>query len=329
MAKVNGFKLAAKAADAKSTIPILCQVYVSAGFAVGNDLDIEIIAPCELPDGAYNVKGELVAKPADRADYQTLNTPGLAGADAAPLGDLAAMLARVESAISTEETRYYLNGVYCEFKGGLKFTAVDGHRLLHYSVPAESDSDLVPFKARREAIAPFILPRQTVKAITSIKGGRWTLKATETRFEFRDSVSGVVIRSKTIDGCFPEYTRVIPRDGFTETLTGDSKACLDVFKRVASYGAERSKSVKVNGARLFMRPPEIAPLETTWPVEVEAEGDAMEIGFNAGYVRDMLTVATLDKGARVIFRLRDPASPIRVEFPACPGLVGVVMPLRV
>jgi len=320
MAKVNGFKLAAKAADSKSLIPILSQVYVSAGFAVANDLDMEIIAPCELPDGAYNVRGELVAKPADRADYQTLNTPGLAGQDAAPLGDLGAMLARVESAISTEETRYYLNGVYCEFKGGLKFSATDGHRLLQF---APENSPSFP------GIAPFILPRQTVKIITGIKGGRWTIKATETRVEFRDSVSGVVIRSKTIDGCYPDLHRVIPRDGFTETLTGEAKQCLDVFKRVAAYGKERSKSVKVNGSFLFMRPPEIAPLETTWPVDVESDGDAMEIGFNAGYVRDILTVATLDKGARIIFRLRDPASPVRVEFPACPGLVGVVMPLRV
>lgn len=321
MAKINGFKLAAKAADKKSIIPILNQVYVSDGRAIATNCDIEIIAPCDMPDGAYNVRGEPVAVPADRADYVSLSTPELDGAEDKYIGDLAAMLARVAPAMSKEETRYYLNGVFFEFKGGLKLTAVDGHKLLHF---APEDSVDYP------EIEPFILPRETVNHICAVKCGVWFMKATKTRVEFRDSVSGVVIRSKFVDGSFPEYTRVIPKGGFRETISGDAKACLAVAERCAKYGADRSKAVKIEGKSLTMRPADIAPLEIEWPVTIDNDGgDPITIGFNAGYIRDMLTIAAMDKAAQFAFQLRDYASPIRVDFPACPGLVGVVMPLRV
>jgi len=316
----DGFKLVAKAADAKSIIPILSQVYVCGGFAIATDCDIEVIAATAMPDGAYNVKGEPLAKAADRDDYVTLNTPELASADAVPLGDFAAMVALVFPAISYEETRYYLNGVYCEFQGGLKVTTCDGHRLLH----------LAPPNAPAFEFAPFILPRETAKLLAGIRGGNWSLKATATRVEFRDSVSGVVIRSKVVDGSYPDYHRIIPKMGFKQTWTGDSKDCLEVAKRCAAYGSSRLKSIKFDGGNMTVRADadDLAPLETKWQLAIEGEGDPVTIGFNASYVRDFLTVAAGVKDSVFSIRLTDSASPVRFEF-ATPGLVGVLMPLRV
>ena len=315
MAKFDGFKLAAKAADAKSKIPILNQVRVFGGVAYGNDLDTEICAPTQMADGAYNVKGQPVAKPADFDDYQTLLTPELSAAESVPLGAYDAILSLVASAMSVEETRYYLNGTYCEFKGGLKVTAVDGNRLLHFAAPQSDALNL----------EPFILPREVAKIIASVKGA-WSLKATPTRVEFREQFTGLVIRSKTIDGAFPDYQRVIPKQGFNGSIEGNGKPCLAVVKQCASYGSSRSKSMKVDGSSLTVRADldDLKPLETTWPVQVK--GDPITIGFNVVYVRDMLTVAGADD---FVIWLTDSASPVRVDFPQTPGLVGVLMPLRV
>ncbi len=321
MAKINGFKLAAMAAAKKSKLPLLTQIFVRDGFAFANNCDIEVIAPCLMNNGAYNTRGEPLANPAPESDYQGLAIPELYTAPVYEAGDLAALIARVEKGISTEETRYYLNGVFFEFKGGLKLTTCDGHRLLHYNT-GKPGAD----------IESFILHRETVKIISSVKGGDWQIRVTPNRLRFVDIKSGLVIITKPIDGSFPDYQRVIPKESFYEKHTGNAKDCLAVIERFAKYGAERSKAIKVHGKNLTMRPPNIAPMESQWPIDCERliDNDSpIEIGFNAGYLRDMLTVAAMDKGAGFAFMLRDCASPIRVEFPACPGLVGVVMPLRV
>lgn len=338
MAKINGFKLAALAADKKSTIQLLRQVFVSNGRAFATNLDLEVSAPCDMASGAYNVKGEPLASPAPESDYQGLWNADIDRAPIYKAGDLAALINRVAAAISTEKTRYYLNGVFIEFKGGLKLTATDSHRMLHYDT-GKPGAD----------IESFILHRETAKLIASIKGGDWQIRVTPTRLQFTEVNSGVVVISKPINGAYPEYHRVIPKGEFAESLSGDAKACLESIKRCASYGSERSKSVKVEGASLTVRTADLAPLFTTWPVSVEfgtaerrtldSEGqpvwesytpdESLTIGFNSVYLRDMLNIAALDKGGAFIMRLRDPASPARIEFPACPGLVGVTMPLRV
>jgi DNA polymerase-3 subunit beta len=321
MAKLDNFKLAAKAADAKSTIPVLQQVFVSGGFARATDLDLEVIAPTYKANGAYNKRGEPLANAVPASDYQTLRTPGLAAAIACPIGDIAADLRKVESAIPTEETRYYLNGVFMEFQKGLKLTATDGHRLLHYtargvhSIPLDIDS--------------FILPREAAKLIASIKGGDWTVKRHEYRVEFHDTVSGVTIISKMIDGSYPDYNRVIPKGPFNNVLRGEVKPCLDIISQCAKYGAERSKSVKMTGETLEMRPADLAPLSISWPVKVDSTdyGRAIQIGFNAMYLKQMLEAC--GKAGEFALNLSDESSPARFDFPTVPGLVGVCMPLRV
>jgi len=320
MAKINMFKAVAKAADKKSILPVLTQVFVEHGRAKATNLDIEIIAPVDMAPGAYNVKGELLSNPAPFAEYAPMMTPELSRANVIPLGDIASMIRKVMPAVSTEETRYYLNGIFFEFQAGLKLTATDGHRLFHYS-PESVPND----------IESFILPREACAAIAAIKGGIWSMQAANGRVSFSDSVSGIIINSKMIDGTFPDYNRVIPRGPFQVTLSGDAAPCLAVFTRCAKYGSNNAKNIKVTGNALEMRPHEVAPLVETWPVDVfvDSEGKLFDIGFNATYVRDILQVAASTDGGKFSMLMSDHASPVRFEFPTIPGLVGVLMPLRV
>ena len=320
MAKINMFKMVAKAADKKSILPVLTQVFVNDGRARATNLDIEVIAPVDMESGIYNVKGESLVNPAPFEEYISLMTPELSWANPVWLGDFAALIRKVLPAVSTEETRYYLNGIFCEFKDGLKLTATDGHRMFHYS-PESTSHD----------IESFILPRETCNAIAAIKSGIWQMQHAGGRVSFTDTVSGIVINSKLVDGSFPEYTRVLPKGPFIKTISGDAAPCLDVFTVFAKYGPQKAKHVKFSGKSLEMRAPDVQTLTQSWPIEntVNPESSDFDIGFNAVYMRDILQVAASTDGGRFNMLMTDYASPARFEFPTIPGLVGVLMPLRV
>lgn len=255
------------------------------------------------------------------------------------------MLSRVRPAVSTEETRYYLNGVFFEFLAYLQLTATDGHRLLSYATPhkiAQPESG--------EKIPPFILPRKTVDMVLKAGGVQWTLAYTPDHRARFTNENGVTIESKLVDGSFPDYPRVIPKGPFAYTLAGEVKPCLDAAKTLAGYGSERSKSVKVTGRELYMHPPEVAPLQMQWPVDVTldmvsrkrylpgpdsvptwVEEQAEEVQatrFNARYLREMLEIPG-KLGGTFTLAYADAASPARLSWSALPGLTGVMMPLRV
>lgn len=341
MAKtIDGFKLAASVLE-KSTIPILAAAYVKGGRVFATDLDIQITAPTDKPDAFYTKKGEPLAHsfPPEDVPYMSTVMP----AYVLDLGDLPGMLSRVRPAVSTEETRYYLNGVFFEFLAYLQLTATDGHRLLSYDTPHK-----IAQPASGEKIPPFILPRKTVDMVLKAGGVQWVLAYTPDHRARFTNENGVTIESKLIDGAFPDYSRVIPKGPFAYTLTGEVKPCLDAAKTLAGYGSERSKSVKVTGRDLYMHPPEVAPLQMQWPVDVtlgmvsrrrldaygvpswveEQAEDVQPIGFNARYLREALEIPG-KLGGTFTLAYADAASPARLSWSALPGLTGVMMPLRV
>lgn len=311
------FKTVAKALDKRSTIPVLSLVMVCDGIARGTDCDIEIIAPTDKLDGFYNAKGEI---PANAPTYEQYEPLSFQQTHALVIGDIQSIIARIQTAVSKEETRYYLNGAYFEFDTGLKVTATDGHRMLHFDAPDFEPSDM----------PAFILPRQTVEILAKMKGGRWTLffDALRKRVKLMDCMTGVTIVTKVIDGSFPDYARIIPKGPFNMKILGNAAECLAFAKQCASYGSERSKSVTIDSATLSMRPSDVAPLSIDWPVRVESNAPFV-FGLNAKYLLDMITLAKVDKNSAFELRMNDAQSPIRVSFPSDPGLVGVVMPLRV
>ncbi|KAA2213451.1 DNA polymerase III subunit beta [Teichococcus oryzae] len=233
---------------------------------------------------------------------------------------------RTKFAISTEETRYYLNGIYvhateAEGQPVLRAVATDGHRLARIEEPLPEGAAGMP---------GVIIPRKTVNEIRKLADEtsepvQVRLSDTKIRFAF----GSVHLTSKLIDGTFPEYERVIPR-GNDKIMTVDKRAFAEAVARVAAISSERSRPVK-----LSIKPDSLT-LTASSPdqgqAEEELDGGAVtygsspiEIGFQARYLAD-ITDQIADK---VEFRFADGSAPTVVVDAAKPEALYVLMPMRV
>ena len=222
--------------------------------------------------------------------------------------DLAALFAPVSFAISTEETRYYLNGVF--FKGGKsEAVATDGHRLGRNFGP-----ELPAFEG-------VIVPRKTVSLLPNGK-----VQVSVSPQKIRIVSEDVRITSKLIDGTFPDYERVIPKSN-ERVVTVDRDALMKASDRVSTVSSERGRAVKFSIAPGSIALAVVAG-EASANDEVEAEysGEPMDIGFNAAYVRDVLNV--LPAGP-VKLALQDGGTPGLITSDGFEGLTLVCMPMRV
>jgi DNA polymerase-3 subunit beta len=239
------------------------------------------------------------------------------------LARLAHDLNRVRGAVSTEETRYYLNGAYMHraATGGLVMAATDGYRLVTVTRP---DIDAP------EALPAVIIPRKALAVFSALAGKKAAGDVEMTVTAARVTIAGDswTLDSKTVDGVFPDYTRVIPPRDHPAFMV-DAAALAPAVKRVASISAGRLKSVcfDVAGDKLTISAtcPENGVAVEESPIA--GEGAAYAVGFNSAYLGDMLALAGPDKLVR--FAGQDPAAPFHVEFPGAPELLAVLMPMRV
>ena len=227
-------------------------------------------------------------------------------------------------AVSTEETRYYLNGVYlhvAEEDGAKKLRAVatDGHRL------ARIDTDLPDGAAEAPGV---IVPRKTVGELRKLLDSdeaEIAISVSETKIRF--SVGGLVLTSKVIDGAFPDYSRVIPA-GNTRRMEVDAAEFASAVDRVATVSQERSRAVKLAMEQdklvLSVNSPDSGSAAEELVV---AYGDeAMEIGFNARY---LLEIASQVDRENAVFLFADANAPTLVREGNDSSAVYVVMPMRV
>lgn len=245
----------------------------------------------------------------------------------------------VEFAISTEETRYYLNGVYLHTytrlgKPVCRMVATDGHRLAHFDLKCE-----VP------ELPGVIVPRGAVALILSLLGKRPKAKKGETPTvdmvtveisdtKIRFSCGDTVITSKLVDGTFPDYHRVIPA-GNDKELRIDADALVDAIDSVTVISSDRGRAVKLSmdsgRLRLSVNNPDSG--SASEEIDCEYQADGMEIGFNARYLLDILSkIAPTGKRAAgedrtITMKLADPGSPTLFEGPV--GPTCVLMPMRV
>ncbi len=239
-------------------------------------------------------------------------------------GELKRLIDKAHFAMSQEETRYYLNGVYFHpYTDGdaplLRAAATDGHRL------ARVDADL---PAGGEAMPGVIVPRKTVLELRRLLDDADDVVGIEVspskiRFRFGE----LVLTSKLVDGSFPDYQRVIPagNDKAMRVETDEFKRAVD---RVATVSADRTRSVKMvmeqDKLRLAVNNPEAgSALEE---LSVDYGSDALEIGFNARYLTD---VANQVDGGAMTFSFADAASPTLIHDEEEPRALYVLMPLRV
>ena len=227
-------------------------------------------------------------------------------------------------AVSTEETRYYLNGVYmhvADSDGGkvLRCVATDGHRL------ARIDADL-PTAA--EAMPGVIVPRKTVGELRKLLDDDdmdIAVSVSETKVRF--ATPDITLTSKVIDGTFPDYTRVIPQ-GNTRKLEVDASDFAKAVDRVATVSSERSRAVKMqldeDRLVLSVNAPDSGNAEEELAV---AYGDErLEIGFNAKY---LLEIASQVDRENAVFLFNSSGDPTLMREGNDTSAVYVVMPMRV
>ncbi len=351
--------------ERRNTIPILSNVLLSAdkdgvSFAA-TDLDMEIVDEAEavvnapgqitapahtlyeivrkLPDGAdvelkYAGDDPRLAVSAGRSrfalpvlpsgDFPVMSSDGLSVRYSIMKEDLARLIDKTRFAISTEETRYYLNGLdlHTVSEGGeakLRAVATDGHRLALAEMAAPEGSAGGP---------GVIVPRKTIDQVRRLLDDGSgpvdiQVSSAKVRFEF----GRASLTSKVIDGSFPDYPRVIPRDN-NRLLSVANSLFAQAVDRVSTISAEKSRSVKlaVEPGKVILTVRNMEAGQAVEEVEVDYDGEAFEIGFNARYLLDVASQVTGDEAQ---FKFADPASPTLVLDPADAGVQYVLMPLRV
>ena len=240
---------------------------------------------------------------------------------------LAELIDRTRFAISTEETRYYLNGIFLHVSDDdqpvLRAAATDGHRLARFTIARPEGAAGMP---------DVIVPRKAVGELRklleeSLDGNvQVDLSASKIRFTLGGE-GGVVLTSKLIDGTFPDYSRVIPT-GNDKLLKLDPKSFYEGVDRVATIATEKTRAVKMGVEADKVTLSVTSPDNGTAAEEVPADyrSDALEIGFNANYLKDILH--QID-GDTVELHLADPGAPTLIRQDEKSPALYVLMPMRV
>jgi DNA polymerase-3 subunit beta len=229
-------------------------------------------------------------------------------------------------AISTEETRYYLNGVYLhapQTAAGaapvLRAVATDGHRLACVDAPAPDGAAGAP---------DVIVPRKTVGELRKLlEDGEAEVEVSVSPTKIRFRVGALVLTSKVIDGAFPDYSRVIPV-GNDRRMQVEPEVFKRAVDRVATVSAERSRAVKLSldEDRLVLTVTSPDSGSATDEVTVAYADEPMEIGFNAKY---LLEIADQIDKADAVFLFADAGAPTLVREGDDESAIYVVMPMRV
>ncbi|MEG3181078.1 DNA polymerase III subunit beta [Sphingomonas sp. LT1P40] len=350
--------------ERRNTIPILSNVLIEASaegslrlMATDLDLQIDETVPAavdqagaitvsahtlfdiarKLPEGsqveltaaegrikinAGRAKFELGTLPRD--DFPVIAEGELPTVFELPAETLKQIIDKTRFAISTEETRYYLNGIFLHVSEDgalpvLKAAATDGHRLARVTVPRPDGADAMP---------DVIIPRKCVaelrKLLDEVDGSVGvSLSGSKIRFD----LGSAILTSKLIDGTFPDYSRVIPT-GNDKILKIDPKSFMEGVDRVATIAVEKTRAVKMALDRdritLSVTSPENGAATEEVPGEYAAQ--PFEIGFNSKYLLEILSQIDSDL---VEVHLADAAAPTLIrENDKSPALY-VLMPMRV
>ena len=293
----------------------------------------------KLPDGAlvniaFDAASGRVSVQAGRANFNLATLPRedfpvMASTEytanfTAPAPVLRRLFDKSRFAISTEETRYYLNGVYMHVADGeggrtLRCVATDGHRLARINAPLPEGAEAMP---------GVIVPRKTVaelKKLLDDDEAEIAVSVSETKVRFANPT--ITLTSKVIDGTFPDYTRVIPR-GNTRRLEVDAADFARAVDRVATVSSERSRAVKLaldeDRLVLSVNAPDAGAADEELAVAYADE--PLEIGFNAKYLQEI--AAQIDR-ENAVFLFNGSGDAALIREGGDESAVYVVMPMRV
>jgi DNA polymerase-3 subunit beta len=260
-------------------------------------------------------------------DFPNLSVGDMTHSFAIAGKDLHRLIERSEFAISTEETRYYLNGIYFhqataahpKNHPSLRCVATDGHRLAQVEMELPAGADGMP---------GVIVPRKTVGEIGRLFGSDVEIQIEMSQGKIRFMAGEVSLTSKLIDGTFPDYGRVIPQNN-DKILLVDRKDLQAAADRVSTVSSERGRAVKVSISDgkvvLAVNNPDNGNAVEELDAEFTSGTGGLDIGFNSGYLKDILTQV---EGEKVNIKLADPGSPTLFSG-TDEGSLYVLMPMRV
>src|SRR5687767_15096742 len=262
-----------------------------------------------------------------RDDFPVIAESDLPTAFELPAATLRQIIDKTRFAISTEETRYYLNGIFLHVSEGegpagaslLKAAATDGHRLARVTVPRPEGAQGMP---------DVIIPRKCVAELRKLLDeleGTVQISLSETKVRF--GLGNAILTSKLIDGTFPDYSRVIPTAN-DKLLRIDPRSFEEGVDRVATIASEKTRAVKMaldrDRVTLSVTSPENGTAAEEVPGDYNADG--LEIGFNARYLLDILGQI---EGDIVEVHLADAAAPTLLRENDKAAALYVLMPMRV
>ncbi|WP_420548787.1 DNA polymerase III subunit beta [Curvivirga sp.] len=347
--------------ERRNTIPILSNVLMQAqdgGLSLtATDMDIAIVDKVEatvneagsttapahtlydivkkLPDGAQvnlSTNGDQLELVAGRSQFtlQTLpqdDFPVMTGGDmptgfALTSSEAKLLIDKTRFAISTEETRYYLNGIYMHVAEGsdtLRAVATDGHRLARVEFPAPDGAAGMP---------GVIIPRKAVQELRKLideTDGDIAVNLSDTKIKFE--AGATVLTSKLIDGTFPDYERVIPQ-GNDKVMSLDTRSFAEAVDRVSTIATEKMRAVKMamDSGVVTLSASSQDSGTAVEEISVDYANDRIEIGFNSRYLLD---IAQQIESGSAQFIMADPSSPTIVQDAEDKSALYVLMPMRV
>jgi DNA polymerase-3 subunit beta len=351
--------------ERRNTIPILSNVLIQADSGTirltATDLDLEIVegVPADvgqsgattvpahmmydivrkLPDGAQlelvqgpdegrlsvmSGRSRFMLQALPPQDFPDLTAGELTHTFEIPAKELKTLIDSTRFAVSTEETRYYLNGIYLhDVETGpapvLRAVATDGHRLAQAQVACPEGAAGMP---------GVIIPRKAVlELVKLVEDAEAPVEVALSSAKIRFALDGVVMTSKLIDGTFPDYERVIPKNN-DRIMEVDTRLFSQAVDRVSTISSEKGRAVKLNIGQdklvLSVNNPDSGSAEEE--IAVSYASEPMDIGFNSRYLLD---IAGQLKGDSAAFELADSNSPTVIRDPADERALFVLMPMRV
>ncbi len=350
--------------ERRNTIPILSNVLIEASDdgairLMATDLDLQVVETIaaqvetagaitvpahtlfdiarKLPDGSQ-VRLEaadgkmLVTAGRSRFNLQTLprdDFPVIAEGDLPtsfelPATALIEIIDKTRFAISTEETRYYLNGIFLHVTDDdepkLRAAATDGHRLARMTLSRPAGAEGMP---------DVIVPRKCVGELRKLleEAGDGAVQIDLSASKIRFTLGSAILTSKLIDGTFPDYSRVIPQ-GNDKLLKIDPRSFEEGVDRVATIATEKTRAVKMGLGHDKVTLTVTSPENGTASEEVPGSysSDSFEIGFNARYLLDILQQV---QGDSVELHLADESAPTLIREGDGAKALYVLMPMRV
>lgn len=305
-------------AQGSLTVPALTLYDIIRKLPEGSKINLEADSSSSqviVTSGSSNFKISYLAA----EDFPVMSEGDLTHKFTLPAETFLKLIDKTKFAMSNEETRYYLNGVYFHLnEGNLKAVATDGHRLASYKIDVPEGAADMP---------GIIIPRKAVNEVSKLLENQENVKISLSDSKIKFEADRIQLLSKVVDGTFPDYQRVIPENN-TKVLKISADDFKEAVDRVSTISSDKTRAVKVELGKnqITLKAQGVEGSSAKEDVMAEYEDEGLEIGFNSRYVLEMMNQIEADNFVMVF---DNPNSPALVTDPKDPAALYIIMPMRV